>query len=482
MRRLKISLAAITLLLAILLLAMVFVEFDAPRLGQRILDQAGADAGIELTAESFRIKVFDEIRLEGVVAKTAIPAGTVTTRLDRVVFEHRVLPLLLGDIVVDRLHLESPVIVVSTGEAAPVADDSGLAPEVDGRRAPQTGGGPRVAGSRVVPIAAGLQDTPLASEPQPTVGRAVTVHSAVITDGTLLLQTTGDTTPSTRVDGLEVEINGLVVDPDAGPVAVGLSATGYLEVGEVTFADRRARGNRAALAAEAGVYTVEGLMLTSAEGRVSLDSFVVDLRQDPYTYRTSLSGDDLDLNALLGIVDESALGVVQVEMTASGVGPETGNVVGSGTVRLAAGRIPDLPALEQANQYLTVPIAGQAYEATTIDFDIVDDRVEIAPFEVVGERLELSADGQVHIDGPLDLHARVSVPREILDLGSMQDGLEGVLEALTDEDGWVSVPVLVRGTVEEPRILPDTGALFVALRESGVSLGELLQALINRDR
>jgi hypothetical protein len=477
MRKLRIGIVVVASLLALLLLIAVFVDFNAPGLGQRILDQAGADAGIELAAEGFVFNVFGGIRLEGVEARTEIPSGTVTTTVDTVVLEHRLVPLLLGEIVVDRLVMESPVIVVSTTDAASITA-SRPSPRFESEMSAARG----QFGWRAVPVAMRMQAENATDDAQRANGRPVTVHAASITDGTLLLHAAGDTTPSTRVAGLEVEINELVVDPDAGPIAIGLSATGYLEIGEVTFADRRATGNRAVLAAEAGVYTIERLTLTSPEGHVSLDSLVVDLRQDPYTYRTTLSGDDLDFNELLGIADESALGVVQVEMTASGAGPETGNIVGNGTVRLAAGKIPDHPILEQANQYLTVPLAGQAYEATTIDFDIVDDRVEITPFEVVSEGLKLSADGQIHLDGPLALSARISVPRDTLDLGSLQDRLEGIVEALTGEDGWVSIPVLVRGTTEEPRVLPDTAALFAALRESGVSVGELMQALINRNQ
>jgi hypothetical protein len=462
MRKFKLTLIVVAVSLAILLTLALFVEFDAPGLGQRILDSAGESAGIELQADGFRFNMRRGIVLDTVVATTQFPGGTVVTTLDRVVLEHRLLPLLLGDVVVDRLLLENPIIKV-------INDDASTASRAAARTAP-----PVARVWRVVRA----QDEPSVT----TVGRAVTVHSASVVNGTLLLSTAGSE-PTTRVYGLDVELADIVVDPRASSVAVGLSGRGHIDVGEVHAAERIARGNRARLAADNGVFTVTGLELTAPEGSLGVTELVVDLTPDPYTYRMSLAGADIDLNGFLGIEESDALGLLSIEMDAAGAGPETGNVVGHGRIHLAEGRIPDLPALDQVTELLGLHVAGLRYEATIIDFTIGGNRVEVPPFEILSDGVHLQASGELAIDGAVDARTRVSVPRQDINLGDWQgDVADGLVEALTDENGWVSIPLLISGTVDELQVRLDSVAVLAALQEAaGGSLGNWLRGIIKRN-
>ena len=85
--------------------------------------------------------------------------------------------------------------------------------------------------------------------------------------------------------------------------------------------------------------------------------------------------------------------------------------------------------------------------------------------------------------GSLEGKARAFVPRGELNLGRWQGSLsDGLIEVLTDENGWVSIPVLIGGTVEEPRVAPDTDALLAALQQNaGSGLGKWLQGIIKRN-
>lgn len=465
MRKLKITLAAIVLSLLVLLTLALFIEFDAPRLGQRILDVAGTSAGIELQAGAFRFNLRRGIVLENVVATTRFPGGTVVATLERVVLEHRLLPLLLGDIVVDRLLLENPVIEV-------VANDPTAASRTALRKTASTPRVWRISRSQNEPSAT-------------TVGRAITVHSASIVDGTLLLSTAGSE-PTTRVYGLDVELSDIVVDSRAQSVAVGLSAHGYIDVGEVHVAGRIASGNRAQLTADNGVFTVIGVELTTPEGRFGVTELVVDLTPSPYTYRALLAGTDIDLNGLLGIGESAALGLMSIEMEAAGAGPETASIVGSGRIHLTEGHIPDLPALDQVANLLGLRLAGRRYAPTTIEFTVGGDRVVVPAFEILGDGLRLEAGGEIGIAGGVggvDARARLSVPRQDIDMGNWQGNLsDSLMDALTDENGWVSIPLLIGGTVDQLQVGPDSAALIVALQEAaGNSLGSWLRGIIKRN-
>ncbi len=460
MRKLKIGLAVVAGALALLLAVAFFVDFRAPALGRRILDAAGADAGIEIQAARFKLNLVRGIVLEEVVATTRIPSGTVVATLDRVVLQHRLLPFIYGDIVIDRLVLERPVIEVIKDEALSAR------------------GGP--SRSRTAPRITPVSFVQEGEGPSP-VDRAVTVHSAVITDGTLLVRE-ADGEPTIRVEQLDVELSGIEIEEGAASVAVGLSGRGHVDIGEVRLGARTGTGNRAQLAADGGVFTVTGLVLTMPEGRLTLEELLVDLNPDPYTFRTSLSGEDLDLNGLIGVPEVDSLGPARIEMDAAGAGADTGSIVGGGTIHLSAGHIPDAPILDQVTSLIGLQLAGLAYEATVIKFRLGDDRVDVAPFEIVSEVVRLEAAGQLTIDGVLDGRARVSIERENIDLGAWGgDFSDAVVDALTDETGWTSVPLVIVGTIEDPSVRPDSEALFAALQESaGNSLGRLLQGLIKR--
>jgi hypothetical protein len=47
-----------------------------------------------------------------------------------------------------------------------------------------------------------------------------------------------------------------------------------------------------------------------------------------------------------------------------------------------------------------------------------------------------------------------------------------VLDALTSDDGWVTVPLQITGTQAEPRVLPDADALLAQAQQS---TGKLIQ-------
>jgi len=114
-RRLLILAGVLALAIAILSLA----EFSSPQLGRALLDRAGTAIGARLEAEGFRLSLLRGLSLTGVRAKGKYPGGSYDVTLDRIVFEHRLLPLLAGRLAVDRIRLEKPRAVWIEAEGAP---------------------------------------------------------------------------------------------------------------------------------------------------------------------------------------------------------------------------------------------------------------------------------------------------------------------------------------------------------------------------
>ena len=84
-------------------------------------------------------------------------------------------------------------------------------------------------------------------------------------------------------------------------------------------------------------------------------------------------------------------------------------------------------------------------------FSIRDSSIWVEPFDLVSEKVVLGVGGRIGLDGPVELKMRVRAPRGEIDLDEVG---KGVLDALTDDAGFVQVPFEVRGTFEDPRVVP----------------------------
>jgi uncharacterized protein involved in outer membrane biogenesis len=135
------------IVLAVLGVVVVFLaarDWDSPELGKALLDKVSAATGMEIKAEGFRLNLIKGVVLEKVEAKSESEGRDLTFHLDRLVFEHRLLPLLSGTVAVDRILLEKPrfELVQTQAKAAaskktkepakPPSSEGGEAPEGSG--------------------------------------------------------------------------------------------------------------------------------------------------------------------------------------------------------------------------------------------------------------------------------------------------------------------------------------------------------------
>src|SRR5215510_6477262 len=106
-RRVRLLLVAVAVI-GVALAALALTGFSSPALGRALLDRAGAAAGARLEADEFRLSVLRGISLRNVRAAGTYPGGRYELTLDRLLFQHRLLSLLTGRLVVDRIRLERP--------------------------------------------------------------------------------------------------------------------------------------------------------------------------------------------------------------------------------------------------------------------------------------------------------------------------------------------------------------------------------------
>jgi uncharacterized protein involved in outer membrane biogenesis len=108
LKKLRVVLLVVVAILVFLLVR----DWDSPELGQAILDKAGEAAGIEMSAEGFRLNLLRGLVLEGVEARSSSSGRQVNLSLDRLVFEHRLAPLFSGTVAIERVVLNKPQIEI----------------------------------------------------------------------------------------------------------------------------------------------------------------------------------------------------------------------------------------------------------------------------------------------------------------------------------------------------------------------------------
>ena len=421
-------------LLALVLAVLFFVDFDSPRLGKALLDQVSAQTGLHVEADGFRLNLLRGVRLDGVRFTTESPSGRLTVKAAGFLAEHRLLPLLKGQVQIDRIVLYEPHIeLVTPAEEAPTAAKAlpTPAPVSASANPSQNGDG----GSTKKPVLA--------------------VDRIRLRNGTLAIRTEGVQAPDVEIRGLDVELRDLALD-DAPTPLQGLHAGGDLRTGEILVGGLRATEGSGKLRLAAGHFLLEEFGLKLPQGRFLLGQFDADLNQDPLAYSLNLRVDPLDTNAVLAAGPGGGFGPGVLSFAATGIGTETRDLTGEGTLALAEGRLPGSPVFTAIETVLgRAALKGSAYQPVAIPFQIRKDRVHVAPFELRTSLLALGISGWADLNGPLDLRIAVRAPRDAVALARVPPA---VLD-LVDNGGWVTVPLRVTGTPEIPHVTADGEAL-----------------------
>ncbi len=418
LKKLLIVLAA----LAAVLLILLSRDWDSPELGRKLLAQVAAATGVQIEAEGFRLNLLKGVVLERVEAKTSGEGREITFHLDRLVFEHRLLPLLSGTVAVDRILLEAPRFEMVQSEGKPTSAKKAEVPEA----APaETGEGG---------------------------GLALEVNEIRIEDGSLSVKNPKGE-EKTRVEGLDLEMHDVGFDPSAASLAA-LSAAGTLAIREMVFDTLKLTETEGTFQLKDAAFTIPELSFLLPHGKFTADA-VLDFKPVPFTYTMNAKGDPLDLNGMVGATD--GFGPASLNLEAKGAGPETKNLKGKGQVHVAEGQFPDAKVFQGIDAALgKKAVVGSPYKATEASFRMENDRVILAPFRFESGDARLDLEGALLLEGPIDFDLSLATPREGLRIEGVGSN---VLDILADDQGWVPVPIDITGTMEDPKVRPDVKAL-----------------------
>jgi hypothetical protein len=259
---------------------------------------------------------------------------------------------------------------------------------------------------------------------------------------------------STEIDGLDLELRQIALDPQAPTAILGLSAAGELSAAEVRTAAATGTEAQGNLSLADGHFVVEDFQFPMAPGRLVVGKLDVDLTQDPYTYQLAAGGQPLNTNLILGAAPDGGFGAAHLILEATGDGSESGNLRGGGVLRLDPGVLPVMPILAQLEQlFVGTTLIGADYLPVEIRFSLQGDALRIEPFEIIAGELKLGAFGEVNFaNGAVDLHMSLNAPREQLEVADVP---KEILELLTDAEGRTHLLVQVGGSQLTPSVAFD---------------------------
>lgn len=426
--RLKI-LAGVAVLVAVLLLAALTFTWESEKLSRAVL---GALSGpdLEVQAASVRMNVLRGVLLRDVKVRARLEDGVFDLAAAELRLSHRFWSLLGGEMEIDEIVFVKP-------EAALVWDAP--APPGKGKKAP----------AKAAPA------EPPAEDGAGGILLAMSVRRLALEDGSFSMSEAGTPGEMVRFDGLDLELGDLRLDPAQSSAIAGLSAKGTVA------AERFAGSGVVALGVEGQIGIGESrvqltdLVLPIDFGTIRVPRLELDLGRDPYVFSLAGGGDPLLTARLLGAA--SGFGNGKLEFEIDGDGSARGGPRGRGSLAVAAGTLGNMPLLAGVENLLVgTRLVGRPYSAFTVPFKLDDgDNLTLAPFAIEAGSLRLAAYGKVDLEGPLELHLELSLPRGEVSVKEMPDE---VLEALTDVDGRVKLQIRIAGTIDKPAVRFDTRA------------------------
>jgi uncharacterized protein involved in outer membrane biogenesis len=429
-------------------------DWDSPELGRKILGGVSAATGVQIQAEGFRLNLLKGVTLDKVEANYSGQGRQVAFKLNQMVFEHRLLPLLSGTVAVERILLARPSFELA--ETKGKGAGSGKAAPSQGAPADATGGAEGGSGG----------------------GFALEVEEIRIEDGSLSVKNVKGE-EKTRAEGLDFEMRNVAFDPSQ-PSLAAISAEGSLGIEKMTFDTLSLTEVEGDFRLEEAVFVIPDLSFAMPNARFTSGA-KLDMHRSPFTYALTAKGEPLDLNGMVGAKEGFSPATIHLE--AQGAGPETKDLKADGRLVLPEGRFPDAPMFQGIDAALgKKAIVGSPYKATEATFRMENDRVTLDPFRFESGDARIDARGTIALAGTIDFDLSVATPRE----GLRVEGVgSNALDILADDQGWVPIPIDITGTMDNPKVRPDVKALGSqtakgAKREAAEKATDALRGLIKK--
>lgn len=462
----KVLAVIVALVLSALVLGSILLlrRFDPHRLGELVLERMRQQTGAQISAEDFQLRPFQGLVVSRAVIVREDDHRSVRMSVERLILDHHPVALLRGILAVDRVRVVEPRLEVREW----------FAPSAPGVGASHPSHAPDDSSPEVE----------VEVEPEPAAPHSrleVNIRRIEVEGGAITLATTKDGSPATSsVDRLTLHLRDLTWSPDGTDALQAFAAAGDLEAGTVVVDDLMLTAVRARLAARGGVLVLENIRASTPSGALQ-GRTELDLRSTPFRYSVAVQAPELGLATMIGAAGTSGLGTASISLAASGAGSDPVDALGNGHLEVADGRLPVAPVLVAIDTLVGKPLLVSApYTFAPLKFRIEEGAVRLAGLALSTELARVGASGTVGFDSQLGLEVTLATPRRGLEI----DGIGGhLLDLLTDDDGWVNLPLEISGTAEDPRVRLDREALEARARSDAARtlerlLGDRLERLL----
>ncbi len=434
---------------AILLGLFLFLraKLNPEALGEMLLEKVNAQEGLTMEAARFEVGIFSGLVLENATVTSTNESGSMNAQLSTFVVEYQLMPILKGELVIDRILIDSPTIeIVASASAADQEID-----EAEEPAAPATEPEPAEATSSSDGDGDGFSPT-------------LSIGELRINGASLTVRSAESTSPDLAVTGLDLSLDDFLFDTAAPQPILALRARGGISLQQVTAGELRLEGGRGELELAEGIVTITGLGISTPSADMEIQGLEADLGVPTMPFELTLTG-KVDLDQILEVEGGGSFGESTLELALSGEGPDPARAQGDGTLHVPDGQLPSFKALELIERLLGGPsVSGEDYLGPDIVFHLSEGTLVLDPFELGLERLRLAAGGWVELAGPIDLRAAVKAPRESVNVKA----LDPFIDSLTDAEGWTAIPIVIGGTLEEPDVDVDLSSV----KETAVDMGK----------
>lgn len=257
---------------------------------------------------------------------------------------------------------------------------------------------------------------------------------------------------------------------DIGPFDFkGLSFSGPLQLGAVSLWGIPLGNVQGAYEFEKNRFSIKKLTGAVAEkGRFSLEA-AVDLGVQGLDYGARLELADVPVKALRGLLgfdlepffDGALSGICT--LAGRGTTPDAliRQLTGDARLTLHGGRIKGIGLPPQVLSFLRQDaVTDMAFTEARLHLELAEGEIRLAEGALISSSVEVHPSGTVGIDGELDLMATLKIAETLFAEDSR------IASYLPREAGWITLPILIRGTLQRPNVTLSEEAMNYLLQNT----------------
>ena len=272
----------------------------------------------------------------------------------------------------------------------------------------------------------------------------------------------GDNRGNKRLGAPQIAQRKTLAD-DIGPFDIPVAMDGTFAVNRLIYKKLNIDKISADLSLDNNELSITNLVGQIDKGELRGSSHV-DLGVKGLSYRGEMSMSQPDVTTLVsGLfpeVKQSISGSLQMQNNFSGRGTLTDTLLPAlklkGSLKIKKGSVKGFPLLDQLADFLkSSKLKILSFQSLTAQYDLDDGTAHIDGY-LDSSKTKLISTGTVAIDGHLNLNLDARFSPEVL--GKL--GLNKVLkQTVADPDGWGTLPLLIRGTLDDPQVNYNSAAL-----------------------